>query len=300
MNISADSRPVVVVTGARGFLGRHVVALLARQACVIALARHWKDEPAHDAVERLGADLAGIDWLERLPRRVDAVVHLASVTDTAAAEARPAEAFAVNCLGTVHLLEYARRVGARIFVFASTGSVYRRQREPLAETVPPAPAGAYAFTKHVAEQAVQRYRHLFPTVILRFFHPYGPGQPGRMLVPRLVASLRAGRPIRLGGGEGSVLSFVYVDDAVEAVRRALALADSVTLNIAAPGEHSVREVSERLAALLGVTARYDVDAAAPENEIADTTLMQRLLGYRPRVALGEGLARVLGYRGAEP
>lgn len=285
----------VFVTGAAGFVGRHLVKHLAESYRVVAMARRWRDEPSvGSTVELVEGDLARSDWAQRLPDDVHAVIHLAAMTQIQRAETFPAEAFAANCLGTINLLEYAKHAKANLVLYSSSGCVYKPQSVPLAETAKVDPATMYGFTKYVGELAVSRYSSAFPVLILRLFHPYGPGQPEYALIPRLVANIREGRPIFIHRQRRPVLSFIYIADLVEVFFRALNLKESTLLNVAGGQVASIYEICEILSSMLQITPQYQFDDEEAENQIADTQKMQSVLCFKPEIGLKDGLSEYLG------
>lgn len=285
----------VFVTGAAGFVGSHLVKRLAESYRVVAMARRWRDEPSFGStVELVEGDLARSDWAQRLPDDIYTVIHLAAMTQIQRAETFPAEAFSANCLGTINLLEYAKRVNVNLVLYSSSGCVYQPQSAPLAETAKVDPVTMYGFTKYVGELAVSRYSSVFPVLILRLFHPYGPGQPEHALIPRLVANIREGRPIFIHRQRRPVLSFVYVADLVEVFLKALNLRESAILNVAGVQVASVYEICEILGSMLQMTPQYQFDDKDAENQIADTQKMQSVLCFKPQIGLEDGFSRYLG------
>jgi nucleoside-diphosphate-sugar epimerase len=132
------------------------------------------------------------------------------------------------------------------------------------------------------------------TFILRFFFIYGSGQPAQMLMPRLVDSVRAGRPINLQGHEGIRINPIHVDDAARAVERCLDAQQSETINIAGPEVVSLRYIAERIGTELGQQPELAVDLAGkPRHLIADIGRMRALLGP-PVVSMASGIRELCG------
>ena len=217
----------ILVTGAAGFIGSHLVPWLAQrnpQWQVYALVRPGSLPPTPGpGVYYVPWDLAATRPLaphaawdepaatdeQRLPGHVDAVLHLAQANVPFPDQA--AELLAVNVASTQRLLDYARTAGAAVFLLASSGSVYGNGGNagvaphlasavrPWREDDAPQPDDFYGATKLAAEWLVRSYRAYFHTVILRLFAPYGPGQTGR-LIPGLIGRVRDGRPVTLSRG----------------------------------------------------------------------------------------------------
>jgi nucleoside-diphosphate-sugar epimerase len=268
----------VLVTGATGFVGRHLLPVLAGRHEVIALARR-PVEGFETVVADLTAELA-------LPDRVDAVVHLAQSRRYREWPDGAADVYAVNVHATFRLLE---RAGAARFVYASTGGVYAPSRSPLREEDPVAPSGFYPRSKLAAEILVQGYGDRLAAVVLRPFFVYGAGQEG-MLMPTLAGRVRAGEEVTVHGDPGIAITPIHVDDAVRAVAAAVELERSAVVNVAGAETVTLTELVTLLAELAGREPRIRHDAGGAPDLVADITRMRTLLGVTPAVSLREGLA----------
>jgi nucleoside-diphosphate-sugar epimerase len=209
------------------------------------------------------------------------VVHLAQAREFRDFPARATDVFAVNVASTALLADWACRVGARQLVVASSGAVYRPGGEPHREDDPvggPEVPSYYASTKLAAEMLARAYSSELAVTILRPFFIYGRGQEASMLFPRLVASVRAGRPVRLDGGEGMRFNPVHVSDAAAAVSAALVQEQSCVVNVAGPEVLTLRMAVEVLAGELGTEPRFDVRQEAPTDFVADVSRMTSRLG----------------------
>ena len=296
---SVDARPTqlirstsVLVTGGTGFLGRALLQRIAGRHEIFALARNPGVAPI----------IAGVEWIEgdlrrplahiRLPRRVGAVVHLASVREPSDG-AGPEELFTVNAGATAALVDYAAQAGARRFVYGSTGGVYGYRAGRIRETNTPAPFDLYTLSKWHGETVITR-EHRLSTAVLRYFFPYGPGQRAG-IVPRLASSLKESRPVTLyRQGRVPHLNPVFVDDAAELTRLALASSQDLVLNCAGTDVVTVRELARRMAAILDVTPQF-VSGRDPRvgDMVASVALSARQLNFTPSVRLDAGLQRTL-------
>ena len=207
----------IVLTGASGFIGSHLVADLATRHDVVAVGR---DEPPAlpDGVRWVTQDLArGVDPT-LLPAEVDAVVHLAQSKHYRSFPEGADDVFAINVESTFDLLEYARHAGARTYVYASSGGVYGGSEHAFSEGDRLNPLNFYLSSKYAAEALVASYRSIFTTVIFRFFFVYGPGQRA-MLIPSLVEKVLAGDEIVIEGNPGLRINPIFVGDAGRRRRR---------------------------------------------------------------------------------
>jgi UDP-glucose 4-epimerase len=286
-----SARVKVLVSGATGFLASHLIpALVAAGHEVVGLGRDSTRIPG-DATP-LELDLASSDW-PKLPK-VDSIVHLAQANVRFPEHANAL--FAVNVGATHALLEHARRTSARLFVLASSGSVYGAAQGPLDENSALTARDFYSATKVAAERFVQAYDGYLDISILRLFVPYGPGQVRRML-PRLVERIRSGEPVQLNREGRPRMNPIYVDDVVRVVLRTLSQRESVEiLNVAGDDLTDVRAVSELVGAILGVQPRFTPSEKDAVDIVADNTRLHAFLGDARLVPLREGLARLIADR----
>lgn len=286
----------ILLTGATGFIGRRLLPRLSARHRVWAITRRRRVNHPDDPIRWLHHDLADPLPPVGLPRRIDAVIHLAQSPHYRDFPSRAREIHAVATGACMMLLEWARQAGATRFVLASTGGLYPptgdliRESDPV--TITPGPLGFYFASKRAAEQLASQYAGLFSTVILRFFFIYGSGQNPVMLMPRLIRSVRAGDPVTLQGRDGVVLNPVFVDDAADAIVRCLMLDHPTTINIAGPEALPLRHIVETIAELVGRPPMFVPAPGAEPNTapflVSDTGRMAALLGA-PRIGIREGL-----------
>jgi nucleoside-diphosphate-sugar epimerase len=131
-------------------------------------------------------------------------------------------------------------------------------------------------------------------VILRIWRPYGPGQGGSFLIPRLAQRIREAQPITLFQGGRPRANTIYIAELMEVIQRGLRIEHSVTLNVAHPDAPSIFELCEALAEIVGRPAEYQWRDETAGDLVADVTRMERVLGFRATVGLVEGLRRMFG------
>jgi UDP-glucose 4-epimerase len=275
----------ILVTGATGFVGGHLLPSLAERHEVFALTRSAPTEGG-EGVTWVEQDLA--QPLENLPEQIDAVIHLAQSKRYREFPEGAPDMFDVNVQSTFRLLEYARAAGAQAFVLASTGGVYGGGAEPFAEDGPKLITGFYPASKWSAEALAAGYESAFATVVLRFFFVYGPGQTG-MLVPNLIEKVRSGDELTVQGEQGLRINPIHVRDAVEVFEPALDLGRSDVFNVAGGETVSIRGLIGVIEETLGVEAVIRHTDGSPEDLIGANEKMKDVLGVTPRVSLAEGI-----------
>jgi UDP-glucose 4-epimerase len=300
-----------VVTGGAGFIGSNLVdALLERGDEVVIVddlstGKRENIEPALANRARLvEADIrdrqALVDLFEDVKPKV--VFHLAAQIDVRKSVAdTPLDAM-INVVGTINVLEAARRVGARVVNSSTGGAIYGEGKIiPAPEDHPAEPEAPYGQSKLAAEGYLELYRRLhgLSTVSLRYGNVYGPrqdplGEAG--VVAIFCGKLIDGQtPIVFGDGL-QTRDYVYVGDVVDANLAAADSDASGAFNIGTAREVSVRDIVEALGRIAGrrFDAEFAPDRPGEVRHIAlDYTRAREQLGYEPKVDLREGLERTL-------
>lgn len=293
-----------LVTGAAGFLGSALANRLVREGHQV---RGIDDLSTGDS-SRLSPDvvLTQGDVLDRpklwpLLQDVDCVYHLAAKVSVSESVLYPREYNKVNVGGTVSVMEAMRDVGVKRVVLISSGAVYGDQQDqPLCETTAPVPRSPYAVSKLAAEHYVRTIGALWgiETVSLRVFNAYGPTQSLPTAHPPVIPhflrlAVRGGTMIIHGKGEQQ-RDFVFLDDVVEAMVAAATApgVDRLVINVGSGKEVSITSLVQHVAENAGVSVDWmfiEEQDPGPSRMCADISLARKLLGYRPRVGLPEGL-----------
>lgn len=296
----------ILVTGGAGFIGSHVADAFLRSghrvAVVDTLASGENRTPRGAVFYQEDIRRPGCGHVfER--ERPDVVVHHAAQVNLRRSIEDPVTDAETNVLGTLRLLHLAHRFGTRQFIFASTGgAVYGEpQVLPAGEDHPILPASPYGFHKSLGEQYLSYYRRLhgLETVALRYANVYGPRQTpsteSGVISIFGSALLRGESPVIFGDGT-QTRDFVYVEDVAEANLRTLGRNIPEPINIATGIETSVNDLFARLQTLTGVQVKPIHGAPIP-GEVHRISLAieraARLLDWRPRVPLEEGLRRTV-------
>lgn len=299
----------VLVTGGAGFIGSHVVEELVRaghQVAVIDDLSSGKRSQVPDGVQLFISDIRSRQAATLIQNgRFDAVVHQAAQIDVRRSIADPKGDADVNLLGMLNLLEAAVAAKVKRFVFASSGGACYGEQEafPAGEGHPTRPVSPYGVAKAAGELYLNYYRLVrgLSVCSLRYANVYGPrqdpeGEGG--VVAIFVGNCLSGRPCAVYGDGGQTRDYVYVGDVAAANRLAVESDFVGSVNIGTGKETSVLELYRSVARLTGVTAPPEFREGRPGEQrrsCVDPKLAERTLGWRPRVALEEGLSRTAAW-----
>jgi len=298
----------VLVTGATGFIGRHLLQRLrgSQDARIVVLVRRPDDAPAPGIMQVVCAldQVKRHTWNDHGINRIDTVFHLAAYTPKSPDRANDVEAICRdNIDGTRALLESLPSAPER-FVFASTLDVYAPpgDGEIIDERSRLGPSGLYGASKLFCEQLVRAValQQGFRAIVLRYGHIFGPGEEGyRKLIPQMIRTLLAGERPKLYGNGGAERDYLYVSDAVEATVRAAATdaAGQQPINIVRGQSRPIREIAGSLARLTGFTEQSEFQRNLPDGLSLrfDASRMRSVLGEWPLMSLEDGLAREVSY-----
>ena len=287
-----------IVTGGAGFIGSHVVDALVARGDEVAVI----DSLVHGTEENVsGAELHVRDIREPLDDifdavRPEAVFHLAAQADVRVSVEHPVEDAEVNVLGTVRILEAARRHGARV-VFSSTGgAIYGESVEPAREDSPCEPLSPYGTAKLAGEEYIRSFNRLYGTrhIALRYGNVYGPrqdphGEAG--VVAIFLGALARGEQAKIFGDGLQTRDYVYVGDVARATTSTLGQ-DSGVFNVGTGRETSVVELYELCAKVAGSdTPAEHAPARLGElqRSFLDPERAAHELGFSAMVDLEDGL-----------
>lgn len=286
----------VLVTGASGFVGRHLVRRCAGRHELVCLVRRREEVP-HElrTAQLLVADLAQPLELQgtSLPERLDAVVHFAQARVPFPERAK--EFFAASTASTLDLLDYGRKVGIKTFIYASSGSVYGFGTNPFREDSALHPDSFYAVNKRCSELLVGTYRDFFSTHVLRLFFPYGPGQRSRR-IPMIAERVLRGQAVDVVNKGQPRINPIYVTDVVEIIERALDVQGNWVVNVAGDETVSMVGLARIVGEIVGREPVFNyVEGPAISDLVGDNELMHRLyrVGEGELTPLGEGLRRLV-------
>ncbi|MGB2874099.1 MAG: NAD-dependent epimerase/dehydratase family protein [Gaiellaceae bacterium] len=285
-----------IVTGGAGFIGSHVVdALLARGDDVRVLddlsTGKRKNVPP-------GAELDVVDIREQLDGRFEGVevcFHLAAQVDVRVAVDRPVEDADVNVLGTIRVLEAARRHGTQVVFASSGGAIYGECDGPAREDAERRPLSQYGVSKLAGEEYLAAYNRLYGTrhVSLRYANVYGPRQDPKGeagVVAIFLGRLAAGEAPRIFGDGRQTRDYVYAGDVARATLSAVG--QEGVFNIGTRTETSVLELYELCRRVTGSELAAETAPARLgelQRSVLDVSLAEQELAWSPEVPLEAGL-----------
>jgi NAD dependent epimerase/dehydratase len=296
-----------LVTGAEGFIGSALVALLRSEGFDVRAFAHYKPYAergnlAELDVEVMAGDVRDAGRVADAVAGCDVVFHLAALVGIPYSYQAPESYVAVNVAGTQNVAAACRRHGARL-VQTSTSEVYGSARTvPIAETHPLRPQSPYSASKIAADMLALSYWYSFelPVSVVRPFNTYGPKQSTRAVIPAILAQLHAGvRKVKLGATTPT-RDFTYVDDTA---RGFLAVASSdeaigEVVNLGAGKEITMGDLAALLIDVTGSSATVVTDEtrlrpgrSEVTRLLSDNSKARELTGWTPEVDLREGLTR---------
>lgn len=309
-----------LVTGGAGFIGSHIVEALLKQGQTVRVLDNFATGKRSNldavraacGVEVSDPRLTVIEGDIRDQRTcadaingVDYVLHQAALPSVPRSIADPIGTTAVNVTGTLNVLWAAKEAKVKRVVYASSSSVYGDTPVlPKVESLPTNPLSPYAVSKLAGEQFCKVFFRAYglPTVALRYFNVYGPRQDPESqyaaVIPRFVASLKAGSPVTIFGDGTQSRDFTFVGDCVRANLLACESPHAVgeAMNVAYGERTTLNALYAELARLLKSPLKPQYAESRPgdvKHSLADLTRAETLLGYKPEVDIKTGVKRLV-------
>jgi len=292
------------ITGGSGFIGSCVADRMTTAGSdVVALDTR---PPQRSDVAYRHVDVLDLAEVVQATRDLDAVFHLAGVSDASDALARPVSAVQVNVAGTANVFEASRRNDVRRTVLASTAWVYAGAHgdAPIDEEAPfhlPSAGHIYTSSKITEELIAHNYCELYgtPFTILRYGDVYGPGMSENFVIPRFVRQALGGETNTVNGDGSQFRNYVYVDDLADAHLAALSGdAENEVFNLKGPEPITIRRIAEEVRGLLGAPFTIEggpLTAGDYAGRVISGEKAKRVLGWEPQTPFTEGLRRYVDW-----
>lgn len=307
----------VLVTGAGGFIGSHLVEkLVALGASLRAFVRYNSRADSGllrlvsaetiSSIELIGGDLRDPDAMRKAVKGCDVVFHLGALISIPYSYQHPVEVAETNFIGTLNVLMACRDFDVQRLIHTSTSEVYgTAQRTPIDESHPLQGQSPYSASKIGADKLVESFycAYQVPAVTVRPFNTYGPRQSARAVIPTIITQALTNRVIHLGNLD-TVRDFTYVDDTVEGFLHAAAAGDveGLTFNLGTGSEISIGKLAETIIRKVGSGARIEIDPERlrPEKSevlrlLSDHSFARERLNWSPSVSLEDGLDRTVAW-----
>ncbi len=304
----------VLITGADGFIGSHLVEnLVTKCKKVKALSlynsfNHWgwlEDISCKNEIEIICGDVRDPQFTQAILKDIDVIFHLAALIAIPYSYIAPASYIDTNVLGTLNICQGAQINGCQKVIITSTSEVYGTAKYvPIDESHPLQPQSPYSASKIAADALAMRFYSSFdlPVTIARPFNTYGPRQSARAIIPAIITQIASGKNSINLGDTRPTRDLNYVTDIC---RGFILLAESdqtvgETINIGSNSEISIKDLFIMISRLMNknVDLIYDEDRLRPKkSEVfqlrCDNTKIKRLVNYNPQVSLEEGLINTI-------
>jgi UDP-glucose 4-epimerase len=296
----------VLVTGGAGFIGSHIAEYFAEAGHTVRILDNLvtgflRNVPQHKNVEFIQGDICDSSLVEKAASGIDYVFHEAALVSVPLSCEVPAEAFRINTLGTLNVLQACVKAGVDKFVTASSAAVYGNNPIlPKSEDMYPEPASPYAISKLDGEYLARMFyeAHGLRTTCLRYFNVYGPRQdpksPYAAVIPIFLERAKAGKDLVIYGDGLQSRDFVHIKDVVRANAAALKHGDGQVFNVAMGKSVTVLELAENIIKLTDSSSRI-VHATPRAGDVKDSLAdVSRISGWwKGEIELQEGLKSLI-------
>lgn len=286
---------MILITGASGFLGRHVFALGLRQG--LKLCPLVRNEAKYRQLfpkgpQPLVRDLRNLEGPIVLDQPIEGLIHLAS--EVWPVERKESSEFAqANVQGTANLLRVLENSALKQMVVASTFSIYGKLEGKISESSPVQPAVGYAVSKWEEEALCQKFaaQKKIPCAVLRFSSIYGSGQYEKTVLPIFWNLARENQNIEITGPQGRLQNFLYVQDAAEVTLRSFERKADGIFGIGGAKETSMAELAQEVVHVLESRSQIVMRESADKSPSFHYEIekAQRELNWQPRYSLAQAL-----------
>jgi dTDP-glucose 4,6-dehydratase len=301
----------VLVTGAGGFIGSHLVEALVESGAEVRAFVHyrgngswgWLDQSKHKKhFEVVSGDVTDRDAVASAMKSTRSVFHLAALTGIPYSYHAPVSYVRTNIDGTLNVLQAAREADIDRVVHTSTSEVYGTARYvPINEEHALQGQSPYSASKIGADKLAEAFHLSFdlPVVTIRPFNTFGPRQTARAVIPTIISQCLAGEVVKLGSLTPT-RDFNYVSNTVDAFLRCAESSNVVgkTINVGSGSEISIADLVNKIGLILGKEIRIKTEQrrsrparSEVDRLLADNTVARKILKWKSRVTLDEGLLK---------
>ncbi len=301
----------ILVTGGTGFIGSHVVRLLAdagHNVTVLDNLSSSTKELVDSRAKLIIGDIADVEKSRSALENINAVIHMAGLIIVPESVKDPIKYCQNNVIGTVSFIESMRKTGVKKIIFSSSACVYGTPNKlPIKEKAPIRPDNPYGASKASIETFLQTYNaiHGFDSIILRYFNPYGPQeehQPETHAIPNFIKATLSKKPIPLYWKGEQVRDFIYIEDLARAHIDVLNQKGYQVFNIGTEKGIKVKDVIDEIFKIVGYEVPID-DLGERKGDVkanyASSQKLHKATGWQAKVSLTEGLKRTIEYYKSE-
>ena len=285
---------ISLVTGGAGFIGSNLVDYLLKQGhnvvCIDNESANNENFHWNDKAWNINADITDYKVMKNAFTNVDYVFHLAAESRLQPAIENPIGAVEKNCVGTTVMLQCAREVGVKRFVYSSTSSAYGNNPYPNVETQPDDCLNPYSASKAAGEKFCKMYTDLYglETVILRYFNVFGQRSPARGQYAPVIGIFQrqkeAGEPLTLVGDGSQKRDFIHVEDVARAnyIAATADLGDHIgeVFNIGSGKNYSIKDIADIIS---DNQVFIQKRSGEMETTLADITKVESVMGWKPEI-----------------
>lgn len=295
-----------LLTGSTGFIGSHLIDRLLRdghEVVVIDRSIKWQNisDPKNPRLKLYRENIFGN--IADLFKDIDIVVHMAALTRPQWSIKYPLETNEINVSGTIKVLEHAKNNEVKRVIFLSSSNLYGEiDTYPTPEDVVPNPMNGYALSKLIGEQYCRLFEKLYGLEwnACRPFNAYGARMPISGIYTSAIATfihaLKNDLPFKRFGDGEQRRDFVYIDDIVEQlILMANSKVHGEAFNCGYGSNNSINEVFDLIQKIMNKSRDFETlpKQFEPSQTLADISKAEKLLGWRPKISLEEGLRRTI-------
>jgi len=307
----------VLVTGAGGFMGSHLVEALVQMGCKVTAFVHynsrndrgmleWVDKKTLNQVEVISGDIRDSDGVRRIIKDQEIVFHLAALIGIPYSYVNPLDVADTNIQGTLNLLLAAREFGVEKFIHTSTSEVYgTAQYVPMDENHPINPQSPYAASKASADQLALSffYSYGLPVGIIRPFNIYGPRQSARSVIPNIIMQALTKDEIKIGSISTS-RDLTYVTDSVKGFIQFAESDQTVgeVVNMGSENEISIKNLIEliekhlnRKLKIVQEDKRIRPEKSEVKRLVSSSEKAKKLFGWKPEIEIEQGIRKTISW-----